>query len=383
MVKIIEGNSINSMHNHYHNARNAIFTKIESTEKEEILNSDAKTLTEFFVQDYLLPIIQIDEGKKPIVEDETKTNSQQMQLKVGLPLILEEKVDTVIGLSSSTQLIGMRFSLDDGCLVSRININTQNPDEMIKNELNKLKQVVSYKNQDIPTLNKRLREETNRKIIQLQTKLIDNKKRLDSIKENISFELIKKNSNDINSDLEIKEKHETIDMNKKNNLESEPKIVRTRITPATKPESSISNKQWDVFISHASEDKETVAKPFAEKLRSMDLDVWYDEFSLKWGKSLRKSIDEGLSNSLFGIVILSKVFFQKTWTKLELDALISIMTSTGHDNVLPLRYEISHDEVARVSPILAGIFSRSWDEGIEKLSNEVKELVEERKINQK
>ena len=139
------------------------------------------------------------------------------------------------------------------------------------------------------------------------------------------------------------------------------------------------NKQWDVFISHASEDKETVAKPFAETLRSKNLNVWYDEFTLKWGKSLRKSIDEGLSNSLFGIVILSKAFFQKKWTQIELDALVSIMTSTGEDNILPLRYGISNKEIVNVSPTLAGIFSRSWDEGIEKLAKEVKELVDEKK----
>ena len=146
-----------------------------------------------------------------------------------------------------------------------------------------------------------------------------------------------------------------------------------------KPISLINDKKWDVFISHASEDKETVAKPFAEKLRSMGLKVWYDEFSLKWGKSLRKSIDEGLSNSSFGIVILSKVFFQKTWTKMELDGLTTIMTTTGQDNILPLRFRISNEDVAKVSPTLAGIFSRSWDEGIEKLSNEVQELVNENK----
>lgn len=139
------------------------------------------------------------------------------------------------------------------------------------------------------------------------------------------------------------------------------------------------NKKWDVFISHASEDKESVAKPFAEKLQKLGLNVWYDEFNLKWGTSLRKSIDEGLSNSLFGVVILSEKFFQKHWTQIELDGLTTIMTTTGKDNILPLRYDISHKRVAAISPILAGIFSRSWDEGIENLANEVKKLVEERK----
>ena len=136
-------------------------------------------------------------------------------------------------------------------------------------------------------------------------------------------------------------------------------------------------KKWDIFISHASEDKLTVARPLAEKLISLGLEVWYDELSMRWGRSLRDQIDEGLKNSFYGIVILSKVFFEKKWTKIELDGLTAIMTSTGKDNILPLRYKITPEQVAKVSPTLAGIFSRSWDEGIEKLSKEVKELVDE------
>ena|ERR1035441_962014 len=34
---------------------------------------------------------------------------------------------------------------------------------------------------------------------------------------------------------------------------------------------------WDVFISHASEDKATVARPLAELLRKAGLKVWLDE----------------------------------------------------------------------------------------------------------
>ena len=51
---------------------------------------------------------------------------------------------------------------------------------------------------------------------------------------------------------------------------------------------------WDVFISHASEDKEAIARPLAEALRSHGLRVWYDEFALRPGNSLRESIDRGL-----------------------------------------------------------------------------------------
>ena len=43
----------------------------------------------------------------------------------------------------------------------------------------------------------------------------------------------------------------------------------------------IYNKEYDVFIFHASEDEE-VARPLAEVLRRNGLSVWYDEFELKF-----------------------------------------------------------------------------------------------------
>ena len=50
---------------------------------------------------------------------------------------------------------------------------------------------------------------------------------------------------------------------------------------------------YDVFISHASEDKDTVVRPLANALLQRGLKVWYDEFELKIGDSLRRKIDKG------------------------------------------------------------------------------------------
>ena len=54
-------------------------------------------------------------------------------------------------------------------------------------------------------------------------------------------------------------------------------------------------KQHDAFISHASEDKEAIVRPLAEALVARGLDVWYDEFALRVGSSLRRTIDAGLA----------------------------------------------------------------------------------------
>jgi hypothetical protein len=82
----------------------------------------------------------------------------------------------------------------------------------------------------------------------------------------------------------------------------------------------------DFFVSHATEDK-AVARPLAERLRRAKYKVWYDEFELRLGDSLRESIDQGLAASRYGILVLSPHFFAKPWPKEELDALTTLRMS--------------------------------------------------------
>jgi hypothetical protein len=109
---------------------------------------------------------------------------------------------------------------------------------------------------------------------------------------------------------------------------------------------------WDVFISHASEDKPNVARPLAEALASQNLRVWFDEFTLKLGNSLRRSIDEGLRASHFGIVILSRAFFQKQCAQAELNGLFA-MDLAGRNVMLPIWHELDAAAVLSYSPMLA------------------------------
>jgi len=110
--------------------------------------------------------------------------------------------------------------------------------------------------------------------------------------------------------------------------------------------------QYDVFISHASEDKDGFVRPFAEKLIVAGVRPFYDEMTLVWGDSLRRRIDEGLARSRFGVVVLSKSFFAKEWPQRELDGLVQLEMQ-GQARILPIWHEISKDEVTRFSPLLA------------------------------
>lgn len=133
---------------------------------------------------------------------------------------------------------------------------------------------------------------------------------------------------------------------------------------------------YDVFISHASEDKEDFVKLLAEKLTEVGFRVWYDEFQLKVGDKLRRSIDKGLANSRFGIVVFSPDFFKKNWTQYELDGLIQ-REMTGEKAILPLWHKVSKDEVMKFSPSLADTVALNTamftiDELVKKLSEVLK-----------
>ena len=110
--------------------------------------------------------------------------------------------------------------------------------------------------------------------------------------------------------------------------------------------------EWDVFICHANEDKEDFVRSFAESLRDAGLKVWYDEFSLKAGDRLRRSIDEGLKRSSYGIVVLSTFFFEKHWPPQELDGLAQLEVG-GRDVIIPVWHNLGREEIVNHSPMLA------------------------------
>lgn len=140
----------------------------------------------------------------------------------------------------------------------------------------------------------------------------------------------------------------------------------------------ISNNEdtWDLFICHASEDKSEVALPLANLLETQKIRVWFDEFSLKLGDSLRRSIDKGLSNSRYGLVIISPSFFKKEWTQKELDGLTA-REIDGTKVILPVWHNITKEEILKYSPTLADKHAVSTDLGfdvvVEKISKAIVE----------
>jgi len=112
------------------------------------------------------------------------------------------------------------------------------------------------------------------------------------------------------------------------------------------------DKNWDAFISHASEDKDGFVRPLAHALRDWGCRIWFDEFSLRLGDSLSQSIDQGLALSRFGVVVLSRAFMSKPWTQHELAGLVTRQIG-GESRILPIWHGVSREEVSAFSPTLA------------------------------
>lgn len=136
-------------------------------------------------------------------------------------------------------------------------------------------------------------------------------------------------------------------------------------------------RAWDVFVSHASEDKDAVAIPLARALKRGGLRVWLDRQELRLGDSLIEKINEGLANSCFGVVVLSPSFLAKGWPRRELDGLFAMEEVAERKAILPIWHQIDKATLARHSPILADRLAIDTAEGIEFVASKIIEVVTE------
>jgi len=126
------------------------------------------------------------------------------------------------------------------------------------------------------------------------------------------------------------------------------------------------------FISHDSRDKDEIARPLAVKLQSMLCPVWFDEFTLTAGDSLRSSIDKGLLDCPKCIVILSPNFCDgQGWTAAEFNGAFARHISAGGGVILPVWHNITKQQVLEYSPMIADLFALDSGLGIDELARQI------------
>lgn len=141
---------------------------------------------------------------------------------------------------------------------------------------------------------------------------------------------------------------------------STPQSARTAVPPPV----AAAPQRYDLFLSHASEDKNDIARPLYEALRTRGVTVWFDEAVLELGDSLRRKIDEGLRICRFGLVILSPNFFAKQWPQRELDGLVARETASGEKAILPVWHRLERDAVLQYSGTLADRVAAKSSDGL-------------------
>ncbi len=139
---------------------------------------------------------------------------------------------------------------------------------------------------------------------------------------------------------------------------------------------SVGTKSYDLFLSHAREDKETIARPLYAALVREGVSVWFDEAVLRMGDSLRRKIDEGLARCRYGVVILSPRFLGKDWPQRELDGLVAKETASGEKAILPIWHELDRETVLQYSPTLADRLAGRSEDGIASLVKMILDVLE-------
>ena len=134
--------------------------------------------------------------------------------------------------------------------------------------------------------------------------------------------------------------------------------------------------EYDVFISHASEDKQTVAGPLAHALLDHGLTVWLDELVLKLGDSLSRRIEAGLARCRFGVVVLSPAFFAKEWPRRELEGLAAREVADGTKVILPVWHNVDRRFLLKHAPILADRLGAPTSAGLPDVTAKILEALE-------
>lgn len=129
---------------------------------------------------------------------------------------------------------------------------------------------------------------------------------------------------------------------------------------------------WKVFISHTPEDNDFVDE-LAHELEGHHISVIDDHNNtLNWGDSLIKALENSFQETAYGILVLSRDFLSKLWSRRDLDGLVSL----GNNNALfTIWRNISREEVARYSEALAETQGIPADSGVQTIAAAIADAV--------
>jgi hypothetical protein len=126
------------------------------------------------------------------------------------------------------------------------------------------------------------------------------------------------------------------------------------------------------FISHDTRDKDDLVRQLALEISKHMCPVWYDEYSLKVGDSLRSSIEKGLQETRKCILVLSPNFLSNNgWAKAEFDSVYTREIIEQGNVILPVWHKVDVKQVYEYSPRLADKVGLSSALGVKELARQL------------
>lgn len=153
------------------------------------------------------------------------------------------------------------------------------------------------------------------------------------------------------------------------------KVVRDVIWPSVTHfpvDLDIKDRPYDLFISHASEDKEGIARPINEACKKLCISAFFDEDEIDWGDSIPNKISAAMGSAPFVLVIISESFLKKDWTRKELDSALHAEVSGQGQKVLPLvvgDLDLTSEGLVRDKRYI------TWDGDADKIARLIKEAI--------
>ena len=134
------------------------------------------------------------------------------------------------------------------------------------------------------------------------------------------------------------------------------------------------NQKPDVFVSYDFRDQDAFVEKLAHQMVLLDLNVWYAGFSIKPGTRLAEAIDRGLTQSRYGVLVVSPNMLQNSgWASMEMSSLLN--RAARDQNLIPVWLGVDAAMVKARSALLADIAAIDAKGGVEKVAATVFSVV--------
>jgi hypothetical protein len=133
---------------------------------------------------------------------------------------------------------------------------------------------------------------------------------------------------------------------------------------------------YDVFVSHAVEDKRTIADDLHARLIQKGIKVWYSGTELFSGGDISEEVRKGLYGARFGVVVFSPNFISSVWTNRELNWLEAQESTSNRKIILPALHNMTIEELGAIHPRIAQKFCIEAHKGMDYVVNKIAHEVE-------